>query len=684
MSCKSFRKISCCVGAGKYVGAVCKNTGWNWGRAMKALCRAKECGVSGEEYLKYSAWILDEAQLEKLGAKCEGIREVRELTGWDRDEAERKVDEAKQLGVPYSRYAQYRCWELDEAGLEALGKKCKHIIAIRKASGWSWGTAESKLNDAKVLGIPNFKYMAYECWKLDEIQLEQLGDLCKHIKRVRRETECDWALAETWLKNAARLGLPYAQYVKHKGWELSEEEIEALGRNFQAVEKNGADVATEKHVIVEDLDEQQKVWLEKAVKLGISEGEFLRKSLWLLDDEELNEFATVVRERKKEERKTHSFYVSVVCEKAGWDSITAEKAMNEAAKKGISELRYVQKEAWTKTEDEMAFLTRYLKTDKKRVAGNKRKYISMICDATGWNVAKAELEVAKAKLNSGASYEDYFVFKMYDLTPEQQREYVTYGHFSKMRMKYNSLIPARKYFDDKAMFNKTFSDCIHRKWFVNRDLSYEEFLQYIDGLDAVLVKLLTATQGIGVQKFSCKVEDKKALYDEIMALPTSIVEEYIVQHPAVMAFCDTSVNTLRITTLNANGKCNLLYAVFRMGQGKVVDNFHAGGIAATVDTATGEVVTHAADLDANVYPINPYSNMAMKGFVLPHWDKIIETCQKVYDRVPGVNLIGWDFAITPQGVDLIEGNPGASYVVAQIPRVQERIGLRREMVDPYL
>lgn len=684
MNFKGFNKISCCVGAGKYIREIRANTNWNWGMAAEHLCLAKECGVSNEEYVKYRGWELDQAKLKKLGTKCERIREVCCVTGWDWDTAECSLDAAKQMGVPNRRYTHYKCWELGEEELSALGKKCKHIKAIRKAANWDWETAENKLNDAKVLGIPNFKYMYYECWKLDEEQLEQLGNLCKHIKRVRRETDCDWAEAELRLQNAAKLGLPYAQYVKHRGWELSEEEIEALGRNIQAVQGNESHSAGENRVTVEELDEQQKARLEMGIKLGIPEGEFLRKSLWLLSDEELGEFAAVVKARKEEGQKNHDFYVSVVCQKTGWDPSTADKALREAEKKGISELRYIQKEVWTKTADEVAFLTRYLKTDKKRVASNKNKYISMICDVTGWNVAKAELEVAKAKLNSGASYEDYFVFKMYDLTPEQQREYVTYGQFSKMRMKYNSLVPARKYFDDKAMFNKTFSDCIRRKWFVNRELSYEDFLQHIDGLDAVLVKLLTATQGIGVQKFSCKVEDKKALYDEIMALPTSIVEEYIVQHPAVMAFCDTSVNTLRITTLNANGKCNFLYAVFRMGQGKVVDNFHAGGIAATVDTETGEVVTHAADLDANVYPINPYSGMAMKGFKLPHWDQIIETCQRIYDRVPDVNLIGWDFAITPDGVDLIEGNPGASYVVAQIPRVEERIGLRREMVDPYL
>jgi len=152
----------------------------------------------------------------------------------------------------------------------------------------------------------------------------------------------------------------------------------------------------------------------------------------------------------------------------------------------------------------------------------------------------------------------------------------------------------------------------------------------------------------------------------------------------MMAFCDTSVNTLRIATLNAHGKCNFIYGLFRTGQGDVVDNMHAGGIASAVDPKTGIAITHPVDLDGNIYPVNPYSGLAMKGFQIPHWDKIIECCNKIYDRVPGVALVGWDFAITPDGVDLIEGNPGASYIGVQIPCAQDKIGLRREMVDPYL
>ena len=115
-----------------------------------------------------------------------------------------------------------------------------------------------------------------------------------------------------------------------------------------------------------------------------------------------------------------------------------------------------------------------------------------------------------------------------------------------------------------------------------------------------------------------------------------------------------------------------------------IKSFHAGGIAATVDVETGRVVTDAADLDGNTYETNPYSGVKIKGFQIPHWDKVIESCKKANGRIEGVNLVGWDFAITQDGAELIEGNPIVSYILAQIPNVADKIGLKPVMYDPYM
>ena len=420
--------------------------------------------------------------------------------------------------------------------------------------------------------------------------------------------------------------------------------------------------------------------------MGFIINEYFEKDLYELNKKEKEEFLKYKKLKQERGKKSTEFYVDIAVMRSGLSKTRIKTDMNLARIMGISNLKYAQKCVWTLDEKERKKLAKFLNKDKERISKNKKKYVANVMEKTGWSKGKVELEVLKASVCCGASYEDYYAFKLYEVPSKQHIEYVTLDMFNKMRLKYNEHFNAKEFFDDKAKFNETFADLIHRKWFVNRNLSYKEFEKNISGLDAILVKPLAATQGIGIKKYECstKKSERKKLYEELINMPESIVEEYIVQHKKVMKFCPTSVNTLRITTLYHNGKCEFLYSVFRMGRGEVVDNFHAGGIAATVDIKTGTVVSNAADLDGNVFSKNPYSNLKIKGFKIPHWDKIIETCQKATGRVDDVCLIGWDFAITEKGVDLIEGNPGASYVVAQIPNIEDKIGLSSVMVKPYL
>lgn len=426
--------------------------------------------------------------------------------------------------------------------------------------------------------------------------------------------------------------------------------------------------------------------LKNAKANGISAKTYFNKHCYDLTKEEIVEFGKALKKKRELTKNDNEFYINIVCKRTGWDKDKAKEEMDKARKNGISYLKYIQKEFWLGSEKRNDLITKFIVKDKKRISSNKEYYIQKICEKTGWSYGKAELEVLKAKVNCGCSYEDYFVFKLYELSPNEQREYVTLDLFKKMRIKYNSHFKGFKYFDDKGRFNTIFSDLISRKWFINENLTYEQFLENIKGLDAVLVKKLTATQGKGIEKFKCNESEEKnrEVYNKIMSLGKSIVEQYIIQHEDLMKLCPNSVNTVRITTLNYKGECKFLYSVLRMGQGAVVDNFHSGGIAATVDMKTGIVVSNAADLDANTYPIHPVSKIKIKGFQIPHWDKILDACKKANGRVKDVDMVGWDFAITPDGVELIEGNSGASYVVAQIPNIEDRIGLRSVMVDPYL
>lgn len=520
---------------------------------------------------------------------------------------------------------------------EKMTKKEEHVAAVCAATEWDESKALEELEKAKAMGMPYFRYVKNECWKMTPEEIRQKNNEIE--ERIKRNRE----------KMQPQLG----QLVDATGWP----------------EKKAADK------------------LKAAKQMGISYSQFVDKHLYELNVQELEEFAVTVEKLREKRKADKAFYIDQICRKSGWDEEKAVEEMNKAkADYGISPLKFIQMEFWHNDESNKNRLSEFFANDKVRVSTDKEKYISGLMQATGWSRGKVELEVNKAKVVNGASYEDFLVFKLYEKTAEEQKEYVTLDMANKMRIKFNSHPAGVKFFKNKAQFNETFSDFIERKWFINENISYDEFKEKILGLSKVIIKPLASTQGKGIETEECNIseQENKALYEYIMGLDKSVVEQYIVQHEDIKAFCATSVNTVRVMTLYYEGECRFLYSVFRMGRDGVVDNFHAGGIAATVDVSTGTIATHAVDLGGNVYTHSPATGKEIKGFKIPNWDKIMETCEQIAGKVEGVNLVGWDFAITPDGVDLIEGNSGASYVVAQIPLVQDNVGLARQMVLPYL
>ena len=423
----------------------------------------------------------------------------------------------------------------------------------------------------------------------------------------------------------------------------------------------------------------------KASKYGITEKEYLRRFAYDLEDEELAQLMDVVDGIWTFRRADEKFYADRIREMAGWDEETCAAKLKKSKSLGISNMRYAQNGYWLKSDEEIEEIAAAYKEAAEDVREGKQNYLRLIMDKTGWKYGKAEFEVMKARAAQGASYEDFYRFRFYDRTPEDRLRFPTLRVMDRFRCKYVEYGPRARYFDDKAEFNRTFADKIHRVWFTNEGLTYEKFKDLIAPLDYVMIKPITDSCGNGISKHACSVsesEDRK-LYDLIMAQQDILVEECVKQHEDMAKLCDTSVNTIRINTMQWNGECVFQFAIVRTGCGDIIDNFHNGGIAARVDVETGVVNADAVDLDGNIYETNPYSGVRLRGYQIPHWDMILDTCREISGRVKGVDYVGWDFAITPDGIDLIEGNEGA-YVMPQMCNLQDDVGLRPVLVDPYM
>lgn len=140
-----------------------------------------------------------------------------------------------------------------------------------------------------------------------------------------------------------------------------------------------------------------------------------------------------------------------------------------------------------------------------------------------------------------------------------------------------------------------------------------------------------------------------------------LFEELIIQDPAMAAWHESSVNTIRVPSIRTSHGCKVLLPLFRTGKnGNLVDNCHNdGGLMAVPDADTGILVTDGYDVFTNVVERHPNSGLKYKGWQVPRWDELLKVSAELHESLPKYHqYVGFDFALTPEGWVVIEGNWG--------------------------
>lgn len=158
----------------------------------------------------------------------------------------------------------------------------------------------------------------------------------------------------------------------------------------------------------------------------------------------------------------------------------------------------------------------------------------------------------------------------------------------------------------------------------------------------------------------------------------SLQYAYLVQprlrpHAALADLSLGVLTTVRVLTCEApDGTVIPTHAVFRMPMthDAVVDNFHAGGIAAPIDMKTGRL-GKATDMglrrDSAWHAHHPVNGAQIEGRMLPHWQAVLDLvcrAQKAFSDRP---FVGWDVAILESGPCLVEGNGRPDIELIQRP-----------------
>lgn len=295
-----------------------------------------------------------------------------------------------------------------------------------------------------------------------------------------------------------------------------------------------------------------------------------------------------------------------------------------------------------------------------------RNQLSKLNETENWGPAKSistYFDYLGAFISHGCLIDQYVNGKFYTYKNYYRKRVITQRRLERIIATAND--PAAIHLlEDKTHFNQYFKKWVKRGWAASDTMSYDDFSALCEGTGALFIKPMNAYEGKGIRKVAVPPTDseRRKLYEDLKT-GHFIIEQQLIQHPG-MIFGNKSVNTLRINTLlDKDGNVHFFKPVLRTGIGDaVVDNYNAGGVEYAVDLETG-IITMPGYCGGKISEIyHPGTTIKMVGYQIPLWKEVIDNVTEAAKSIPLCRYIGWDVAITPDGIEFIEGNHNPGFV----------------------
>ncbi|MBR3268364.1 MAG: hypothetical protein IKI58_06530 [Oscillospiraceae bacterium] len=262
---------------------------------------------------------------------------------------------------------------------------------------------------------------------------------------------------------------------------------------------------------------------------------------------------------------------------------------------------------------------------------------------------------------------EYFSFRLRSKSMDERNSFISSRLRQTFRCRMNDLLKA-EIFNDKVKTYRRFKEFYKRDaTSVSGPEHFERFQRFVKKHPVFVKKQCFEAQGHSVELIDIQNCGKtpKELFDSLIAQGKHILEQKIIQSPALAAFNESSVNTVRAITFVTKNGTVVPYCTLRTGRpGSFVDNGGAGGVQACIDFETGVIVTDGYDEIGGVYADHPASGTTFKGYQMPDWEQLRALVYKLAEVVPEIHFIGWDLAHTENGWVMVEGNENC-YIIAK-------------------
>ena len=184
-------------------------------------------------------------------------------------------------------------------------------------------------------------------------------------------------------------------------------------------------------------------------------------------------------------------------------------------------------------------------------------------------------------------------------------------------------------------------------------INSEKLNELLSDYDKVLVKP-SIDSGYGN---AIKIYEKK-FFDQILKdfEKDFLIQEVLVQHSTLASLNSSSVNIIRVISLNLNGKVTPINHYLRCGaEGSIVDNHITKDgrgmyiIAVNKDGTLSDKAYYACGESINQAP----NGTDFSQLKLPNFDKVLELTTRIHRRFPQFGFVGYDITIDQQGMPVI-------------------------------
>lgn len=237
------------------------------------------------------------------------------------------------------------------------------------------------------------------------------------------------------------------------------------------------------------------------------------------------------------------------------------------------------------------------------------------------------------------------------------------------------------FFEDKGLLgylnrNKNLSfpycyvRCIKGEYYTDdmHQITKDEAIEICSAQENLLVKhsrFSSGGQGVSLYQLQgMNINERKVICKKILNTSYDIVvQELLHQNPNMARFNNSSVNTLRVTSLYLNGVATIQNVILRIGKpGSYVDNMASGGLVIGV-ALDGKLSEYAIGL--TLEKVTEYNGVIFRNTRLEFVPKVLEMIVSSHkDIFPLCKFIGWDVCIDDAGkpviIEVNTSQPGIS------------------------